>query len=64
MVKNLPVVQVTWVQYLGWEDPLKKGMATHCSILAWRTPEREQPGRLYSPGGLRVVHDRVTNTRN
>ena len=64
MVKNLPVIQVTWVQHLGWEDPPEKGMATHSSILAWRTPEREQPGGLYSPGGRRVVHDRVTNTCN
>ena len=35
-VKNLPAVQETQVQSLGWEDPLEKGMATHCSILAWR----------------------------
>ena len=38
MVKNLPVMQETWVQSLGWEDPLEKGMATHSSILAWRIP--------------------------
>ena len=37
-VKNLPVVQETWVQSLGWEDPLEKGIATHSSILAWRIP--------------------------
>ena len=37
-VKNLPTVQETWVQSLGWEDPLEKGMATHSSILAWRIP--------------------------
>ena len=36
MVENLPAVQETWVQSLGWEDPLEKGMATHISILAWR----------------------------
>ena len=36
MVKNLPTVQETWVQSLGWEDPMEKGMATHSSILAWR----------------------------
>ena len=36
LVKNLPAMQETWVQSLGWEDPLEKGMATHCSILAWR----------------------------
>ena len=38
LVKNLPAVQETWVQSLGWEDPLEKGMATHSSILAWRIP--------------------------
>ena len=38
MVKNLPAKWQTWVQLLGWEDPLKKGMATHSSILAWRIP--------------------------
>ena len=37
-VKNLPAVQETWVQSLGWEDPLEKGTATHSSILAWRIP--------------------------
>ena len=37
-VKNLPVMQDTWVQSLGWEDPLEKGMATHSSILSWRIP--------------------------
>jgi len=38
MIKNLPAVQETWVQSLGWEDPLEEGMATHPSILAWRIP--------------------------
>ena len=38
LVKNLPAMWETWVQSLGWEDPLEKGMATHCSILAWRIP--------------------------
>ena len=38
MVKNLPAMQETWVQFLGWEDPLEKGTATHSSILAWRIP--------------------------
>ena len=41
MVKNLPAVQETWVQSLGQEDPLEKGMATHSSILAWRIPWTE-----------------------
>ena len=39
LVKNLPAMQETWVQSLGWEDPLQKGKATHSSILAWRIPE-------------------------
>ena len=38
LVKNLPAIWETWVQSLGWEDPLEKGMATHFSILAWRIP--------------------------
>ena len=46
MVKNLPAMQETLVQTLGWEDPLKKGMATHSSILAWRIPQNEEPGGL------------------
>jgi len=49
-VKNLPAVQETRVGSLGWEDPLKKGMATHSSILAWRIPQTEEPGRLQSMG--------------
>ena len=46
MVKNLPTIQETWVWYLGWEDPLEEGMATHSSILAWRIPWTEEPGGL------------------
>ena len=45
-VKNLPAMQETWVRSLGGEDPLDKGMATHSSILAWRIPWGEEPGRL------------------
>ena len=45
MVKNLPVMQETWVRPLGWEDPLEKEMATHSSIFAWRIPWTEEPGR-------------------
>ena len=45
-VKNLPAMQETWVQSLGQEDPLEKGMATHSSILAWRIPWTEEPGGL------------------
>ena len=43
MVKNLPVMQETQVQSLGWEDPLEKEMATHSSMLAWRIPWTEEP---------------------
>ena len=51
MVKNPPAMWETWVQSLSWEDPLEKGTATHTSILAWRIPWTEEPGRLYSPWG-------------
>ena len=50
MVKNLPATQETWVGSLGQEDPLEKGMATHSSILAWRVPWTEEPGRLQLQG--------------
>ena len=56
VVKSLPVVWETWVQPLGWEDPLEKGMATHSSILAWNIPWTEEPGRLQSMGLQRVGH--------
>ena len=46
MVKNLPAMRETHVPSLGWIDPLEKGMATHSSILAWRIPWTEEPGRL------------------
>ena len=57
MVKNLSATQETWVQSLGQEDPLEKGMATHSSILAWRIPWTEEPGRLQSTGSQRVERD-------
>ena len=57
MVKNPPVVRDTWVQSLGWEDPLEEGMATHSNILAWRIPWTEEPGGLHSMGSQRVGHD-------
>ena len=57
MVENLPAVQETWVQSLGQEYPLEKGMATHSSILAWRIPWTEEPGGLQSMGLQRVRHD-------
>ena len=50
MVKNLSVIQETWVQSLGQEDPLEKGMATHSSIFAWIIPWTEEPGGLQSVG--------------
>ena len=56
-VKYLPAVQETWVRSLSWEDPLEKKMATHSSILAWKIPWTEEPGRLYSMGSQRVGHD-------
>ena len=49
-VDNLPALQETWVQFLGQEDPLEKGMATHSSILAWRILWTEEPGSLQSMG--------------
>ena len=54
MVKHLPTMQETWVQSLGWEDPLEKEMATHSSTLAWKIPWTEECGRLQSMGSLRV----------
>jgi len=59
-VKNLPSMQKTRVLFLGWEDPLEKEMATHSSILAWRIPWTEEPGRLPVHGVARVGHDLVT----
>ena len=57
MVKNLPAMQEIWVQSLGQEDPLKKEMAIHSSILAWRIPWTGEPGGLQSMGSQRVAHD-------
>ena len=56
MLKNLSAVQETQVQSLGQEDPLEKAMATHSSILAWRSPWTEEPGGLQSMGSQRVRH--------
>ena len=53
-VKHLPTMLETWVQSLGWEDPLEKEMATHSSTLAWRIPWTEEPGGLQSMGSQRV----------
>ena len=61
-VKNLPSTQETWVRLLGQEDLLEKGMATYSSILAWKIPQTEVPGRLQSMGSQRIMHEWVTNT--
>ena len=61
IVKNLPAMQKTQVQFLGGEDPLEKKVATHSSILAWRIPWTEEPGGLQSTGSQRVGHDRATS---
>ena len=63
-VGNPPAVRETWVQSLGWEDPLEEGMAIHSSILAWRIPRTEEPGGLQSMGSHRVRHDWATNTQH
>ena len=57
MAKNPSAMSETWIQPLGLEDPLKEGMATHSSILAWRIPWTEEPGRLQSTGSQRVRHN-------
>ena len=54
LVKNLPAICETWVQSLGWEDPLEEGMATHSSTLTWRIPWTEEAGGLQSMGVQRV----------
>ena len=56
-VKNLPAMQETLVQFLGWEDALEEGMATHSSIPAWRISWTEEPGGLTSLGLQRIGHD-------
>ena len=61
-VKSLPAMQMPWVQSLGREDPLVKGMANHSSILAWEIPWTEEPEGLQFMGLQRVRHDWVTNT--
>ena len=55
---HLPAMQETWVRFLGWEDPLKEGMVTHSSILAWRIPwTEEEPGGLQCIGHRESGHD-------
>ena len=60
MVKNLPEMQETWVQSLGWEDHLAEGMATHSSILAWRVPLDRGAWRASVRGSQRAGHDQAT----
>ena len=57
VVKNLSVMQETEVQFLGQENPPEERKATHSSILAWRIPRTEEPGKLQSMGSQRVGHD-------
>ena len=57
MVKNLPTILETWVQLLGQEESLEEGTATHTSVLAWRIPWTEDPGRLQSMGSQKVGHN-------
>ena len=61
-VKHLPTTWETWVRSLGWEDLLEKEMATHSSILAWKIPWTEEPGRPQSMGSQRVGRDWATFT--
>ena len=56
-VRHLPAMWETWIRSLGGEDPLEKEMATHSSILTWKIPWTEKPGRLQSTGSQRVGHD-------
>ena len=63
-LKRLPPMQEAQVRSLGREDPLEEEMATHSSILAWRIPWTEEPGRLQSTGSQRVGHDCITNTHH
>ena len=62
MVKNTPAVQETWVRSQGWEDAWEEGMATHCSVLAWRIPWTKEPGGLRSMGSQRDVTEVTEHT--
>ena len=57
MLKNSPAVRKTWVQSLGWEDPLEEGMPIPSSIPAWRIPWTEEPSGLQPVGSQRVRYD-------
>ena len=56
LVKNLPAMQKTWVQSLGWEDPLEKEKATHSSILAWRIPWGRKESDTTERISLSIIH--------
>ena len=60
MVKNLPAMWETQVGSLGWEDSLEEGMTSHSSILAWRIPRTEEPGRLQSMGSQSQTRQQLT----
>ena len=64
MVRNPPASAGDLVQSLGWEAPLENGMAAHSSVLAWRIPWMEEPGRLQSMGLQRVGHSLWLNNNN
>ena len=61
MGKNLPAKQETWVQFLGWEEPLEEEMGTHCCILAWEIPWTEEPGGLHTVHGVSKSQTRLSN---
>ena len=61
LVKNLPAMRETWFQSLSQEDPLEKGMATHSSVLAWRTPWTEEPGGLHTVHGVTKSQTRLSD---
>ena len=63
MIKNLPATQETWVQSLGWEDPLEKGMANYSSIIAWRIPWTEEPDRSMTVNKVHDYLQRVANSQ-
>ena len=60
-VQRLPTVWETWVQSVGQEDLLEKEMVTYSSILAWKTPWTEEPGRLYTVHGVAKSQTRLSN---
>ena len=64
VVKNPPAIQETWVPSPGWEDPLEEEMATHSSILPWKIPWTEEPGRLEFIGSQRVGHNLGTKQQS